>query len=423
MEPRFVLKNPKAEKETGIDVIVRNRNDRLKYATGLKITPDNWDKETQRPNFTNAKGKLKKDFEYVDHWINEYRTTINNTLYQWRLQKIPVSLDKLREKLDKDFRLYEPKLKETELLKYVTNHIETVKYVKDANPPRLIAERTKAKYRTIKMHLENFEATHHKRKLKLTDIDKTFYNNFTYYLQIDLNLANNTVFRILSGTAMFMRAASDQGLIKPENAKIEGIKSYMEDVFNIALTEEEFIIIRDMDLSSKTTLDMVRDYFVIGCRIAQRWGDFNDFSADNFISEGMIHIKQKKTGNSVYLPAHPDVISVMEKHNWKLPPCISNQNFDKHLKTIGKMAGIDYNVIKHRTTGGILQKQVYKKYQMISSHTARRTGATLMYKSGMSVQDNMSVTGHRSMKEFLKYIKLTDQEIAEHLSKHTYFKG
>jgi integrase len=421
MEPRFVLRNPKATKKTSINVILRHRYDRLKYATGLSIHPDHWDNQNQRPYINGYRGKTKEHLEFIDHWLNEFKTNIKNTLYQWQLQKKPISLDTLREQLDKDFRGYEPKKKETELLRYISHHIDTVKYVKDSNPPRLISELTKAKYRATKKHLENFEASKFDHRIYLSDVNKKFYEDFIYYLQIDCNLANNTVFRYLSATAMFMKAAADEGLISEEVAKVEGIKSYMEEVFNIALNEDELSAIIHLDLSDKPTLDLVRDYFVIGCRTAQRWGDYSTFSANNFVDEKMIHIKQRKTGTSVFIPAHTDVIRIMEKYCNNLPKCISYQNFDKYLKIIGKMAGIKGNIMKHQTKGGVMQQTVYKKFELISTHTARRTGATLMHKSGMSVKDIMSVTGHKSMKEFFKYIKLTEQEIAEHLSKQKYF--
>ena len=62
------------------------------------------------------------------------------------------------------------------------------------------------------------------------------------------------------------------------------------------------------------------------------------------------------------------------------------------------------------------------KYQLVHSHTARRTGATLMYLSGMDVFDIMKVTGHSSPQMLKKYIKADELEVVEKLiGKYNYF--
>lgn len=57
------------------------------------------------------------------------------------------------------------------------------------------------------------------------------------------------------------------------------------------------------------------------------------------------------------------------------------------------------------------------------SHTARRTGATLMYLAGVDLYDIMKVTGHASPKMLKKYIKADTQEVIEKLTdRYEYFR-
>ncbi len=74
------------------------------------------------------------------------------------------------------------------------------------------------------------------------------------------------------------------------------------------------------------------------------------------------------------------------------------------------------------TKGGKLIKNELPKYELIKTHTARRTGATNMYLAGIPTIDIMKITGHRTESEFLKYIKVSKQETATKLSSHPYFK-
>ena len=63
----------------------------------------------------------------------------------------------------------------------------------------------------------------------------------------------------------------------------------------------------------------------------------------------------------------------------------------------------------------------YKKYELVSTHTARRSGATNMYIAVIPTLAIMKITGHKTEKAFLKYIKISEEENAEMLAKHCFF--
>ena len=50
------------------------------------------------------------------------------------------------------------------------------------------------------------------------------------------------------------------------------------------------------------------------------------------------------------------------------------------------------------------------KYQLIKTHTARRSFCTNAYKAGMDCLDIMALSGHTTEKSFLRYIKVTQEE-------------
>ena len=59
--------------------------------------------------------------------------------------------------------------------------------------------------------------------------------------------------------------------------------------------------------------------------------------------------------------------------------------------------------------------QVVKpRYEMITTHTARRTGITNLYLTGkFDVYQMMAVSGHKEAKTFKEYIKLSGDEMAD----------
>ena len=57
------------------------------------------------------------------------------------------------------------------------------------------------------------------------------------------------------------------------------------------------------------------------------------------------------------------------------------------------------------------------KFQLVSSHTSRRSGVTNMYKMGILSNIEMrSITGHRSEKVFETYIKVSKAEQAQQIA-------
>ena len=65
----------------------------------------------------------------------------------------------------------------------------------------------------------------------------------------------------------------------------------------------------------------------------------------------------------------------------------------------------------------------FPKYEMITTHTARRSAATNMFKAGISAISIMKITGHTTEKAFMKYIKITAEENAELMAKSKFFLG
>ena len=61
---------------------------------------------------------------------------------------------------------------------------------------------------------------------------------------------------------------------------------------------------------------------------------------------------------------------------------------------------------------------VIPRYDLVTTHTARRTGITLMYLSRMlDTHDMMSISGHKTESVFNDYIKLSGVELASNIAR------
>jgi len=183
----------------------------------------------------------------------------------------------------------------------------------------------------------------------------------------------------------------------------------------IYLDQAQLDIIYNLELSSNSRLDRVRDLFLVGCWTGLRFSDFNAIGSKN-IKDDMIEIETKKTGEKVVIPIHDVIKTIIRKYEGltenSLPPSISNVKMNEYLKELGKEAGFtDFEQIRKFKAGNIIIENT-PRYNLMSTHTARRSFATNMYLLGVPTISIMAITGHRTEKAFLNYIKVTPNQHA-----------
>ena len=260
------------------------------------------------------------------------------------------------------------------------------------------------------------------RELTFENIDAAFYKAFTSWL-IGKDYATNNVSKYVENVKGFMSAAVDEGFTT--NMAFRKFTNLREEAENIYLTEGELKRIYDLDLSKKVRLERVRDLFIFAAWTGLRFSDFSTLQPEHIKTdeEGnrYLDLRQRKTGGRVQIPIVNDVITeILSKYNNRLPGGISNQKTNDYVKEICQLAEINDRVLKHTTKGG---KQVVKtsegwgaisggveKWTLVTSHSARRSFATNMFKRGMPTILIMRLTGHKKESEFLKYIKIDAEE-------------
>lgn len=216
-----------------------------------------------------------------------------------------------------------------------------------------------------------------------------------------------------------VNAAASGGLISDKQASQYKTPGHtMTDAKKVYLTRKEILLLEELDLPSGGALDKARDIFLVGCYTGQRYSDYHSLCLDDLIlipSDNQDHYafrkKQQKTGNEVYIPIiNNKVLSILSRWGGTLPK-ISPSLFNREIKEICRMAGIDELVkIVERIGGREITRQV-PKYALVSSHTARRSFITNMYLEGrLSEMQLRSISGHRTSASFQRYICCSGQD-------------
>ena len=183
----------------------------------------------------------------------------------------------------------------------------------------------------------------------------------------------------------------------------------------IYLTLEDLKDIELTDLTNKPHLDRVRDLFLIGCWTGVRFSDLKQIRQEGIEKDEhgeFIEIRTQKTGNDVSIPILPTVRRIIDKYKGDLPKPLSNQKMNDYLKEVGELAGLNSQESKTLTKGGLRVTKTQSKFELVTTHTARRSFCTNNYLAGMDSISIMAISGHKSEREFLGYIKVTPREYA-----------
>ena len=279
-------------------------------------------------------------------------------------------------------------------------------------------------YKGFIIQFDEFCKAKHKR-YDFVDIDLKFYDDFVaYFTAKDYSI--NTIGRHVKELKIIMRAAREEGL--HDNGLIESRKFRVltAEVENIYLTESEIRAIAEVDLKGDKHKSIARDIFLVGCYTAQRFSDYSTINEGNIRTldngQKVIDLKQQKTGNKVVIPIRAELQAILDKYDNRLPKAYE-QKVNKYIKEIAREAGIVDMVEVSYVESGEKKSHLVEKCELVKTHTARRSGATNMYLAGIPTIAIMKITGHKTEKEFMKYIKITEEQTAVELMNHPYFAG
>lgn len=271
-------------------------------------------------------------------------------------------------------------------------------------------------YNNIINNLKGFEAFE-KTTLDWSSFNSSFYYKFFDYYTGYKGLGNNGFGKVIKVLKSILNSATERGFNTYMSYKSKDFKALREDVYNVYLSEEELTRIKNLDLAYSKKLIHVRDLFMIACYTGLRFSDFSKLTPEN-IKNDMIKVRTQKTGTDVIIPILPEVITIIERYEGKLPKAYSNQKMNEYLKIIMQIAGFDEVIQKSYTSGNKTIKKTFMKWEMVSTHTARRSFATNMFKRGIPALSIMQITGHSTEKSFMTYIKISKEENAVRFLEH-----
>jgi integrase len=408
MEVSFYLKRANGKQSSAIYARICYHGLKLKYYPSFKINPKYWNAEKQRaraindfPGHKNFNRSLDNVVRHAEDLLREYQNDNDG--------KIP-SKENLKELLDAKIKnVVKDAVTFLSFFQQVIDDTESgVRFNEKTGKP--INEATIKTYKTIYNHLIQFQNKKRKR-IDFVDITGTFNSDYKRYLVTELKFATNTIGKHIQIIKLVMEDARKKKL--HTNLDYQSFTVTREDVDAIYLNETELKALEAIDLSDQPTYQNVRDLILVGCYTGLRYSDFSVLEPSS-IKGGYIEITQIKTGDEVVIPVHDVVSRIIEKYGGNLPQAYSNQKMNEYIKLVAEKAvGFDQKVTLEYTKGGQKLVEVSEKWELISTHTARRSFATNEFIAGTPPLTIMAITGHKTETAFMRYIRVTNREKAE----------
>jgi integrase len=176
------------------------------------------------------------------------------------------------------------------------------------------------------------------------------------------------------------------------------------DGLKVALTKAELNALRNTPLPN-SHLRNARDLFLISCLTGLRHSDYCRIKAEH-VRDGLLTLRMEKTDSYVSVPLSEESERLIARLIAGEIHAISNQKLNRYLKELGQICGLTDPFEVNEFRGKMKVSRTVPKYELIGTHTGRRTFATSLLLSGLPAQTVMLFTGHKDLKSFSKYVNI-----------------
>ena len=295
-----------------------------------------------------------------------------------------------------------------------------------------------------KMEAMRVDLTTFKKNIKFSDLTEATLTEFVAYMrdskklrtprkkkgeredydQEDLvGLKNSTIEKKLGYLRWFLNWATDRGYNTNLDYKKFRPTLKMTQRKVIYLTKEEIARVRELEFTeSQAYLDPIRDVFLFCCFSGLRHSDVNNLRRSD-VKGDHIEITTQKTADSLSIELNKVTKAILEKYkdtpfkDGKALPNYTNQAMNRDIKELCRLAGINEEIRVTTYKGNVRTDKIQPKWELVGTHTGRRTFIVNALSLGITPNIVMKWTGHSDYKAMKPYIDIVDSIKASSMTK------
>ena len=419
----YFLRTKKEKGTASVYLRVQKRNPKLNILVCSKVSVDiqQWDKVTQDVAKWNDYCKTQ-DGRKVKETLDSISSAIDNLISQGiydkaridevvedvvfreerERQRIQEEEERQEQERLRQIKEQEEEARKADVILFLENFLEGIKNGRIKNGAENYTLNTCKVWSNFLGILKRFIQIY---PFTWKDINKALADHFVSFMEKNGYMVTSINKYIICFKAMIQNAMDQElhnnliALRAFSKKKIQETDKAKE----IYLTKAELQALYEMPLEGLK--DKVRDVFLVGCYTCQRFSDYARLEQENFTKTAkgtkVVRIVQEKTGNDVVIPILNDnLLHIAEKYGYDIPK-VNDVILNRYIKQILKelSSTVPSLARKERTLLTMKEREKEKqglvsferdnkenvikpRYELVSSHTARRSGITNLYLSG-----------------------------------------
>jgi integrase len=156
--------------------------------------------------------------------------------------------------------------------------------------------------------------------------------------EVLMDLKPNTIGKTIKHLRGFLKDRVKRNIIAPID--LTDFKITEEECDAIYISYQEIATIYQTDLSAHPLLIEYRDLFVLACLTGLRFSGFSTLKPED-LQRDMLYKKQEKSDQWVIIPLREEAKHIFTRQFKEKIPTLTNPEFNRHIKTIGKLAGLN----------------------------------------------------------------------------------
>lgn len=392
---------------------------RIEFTTGYRIDAAKWDTSKQRVK-NGCTNKLKQSSSEINADLNRYEAEIQNVFKEYELQEVMPLPAQVKEQFNARISIARSEIQQNSEPEPQKTFWEIYdEFTKECGRKNDWTSATFEKFTALKNHLLKFKLG----KISFDTFSETGLNDLVDHFRNKCDMLNSTIGKQFGYLKWFLRWAYDKGY--HDNRAFLSFKPKLKSTQTkvIFLTDEDLVKLNSLHIPvNKTYLERVRDVLIFCCYTGLRYSDVANLCKSD-VREDHIEFTTVKTADTITVELNKHSRAILEKYkdcefkNGRVLPVISNQKMNDYIKELGELAGIDTPVRITQYRGNDRVDTIYKKYQLLSTHTGRKTFICKALALGIPVNVVMEWTGHSDYKAKKPYIAVADNIRASNMSR------
>lgn len=411
MTTKFYLRDSNADKPTALFCFVFIRGAKIKLYLGESTHPNNWNGEKQRVLTSEPNHKT------INQKIKELQTVISDT---YRLASLEFGDDFTEAQFKEIFLTIRPKKNSKGEKKVSESFFSLFDDFIDAesrsakSKGKNKSESTKKQYTSTKNLISEFCSN-----LKIQNINKSFLDSFANFLFEEKENQDTSVHNRLNHIKGFLKWIESEKNTKIQKSALTYTNITKTESNKVALSIEEIQKIENLDLQNSTALAHSRDLFLLQFYTGRRYSDIQLLRKEHFRvtdnGRAFFDFHDQKTDKKISVPLPKVVLDLVAKYDMNFKT-ISLKSQIENIRELCKQAEINESIERLTSFNRETQREYCQKWELVGTHTARRSFITYAHSKGLTINEIAELTG-QSLPIVQKYIVTSDSNRIKSMDK------